>query len=93
MWYFAEGPHDTQTWRHRPATAVPAWAGQGRQPPRARLVKGAPAAQTVVAVAESLPAGQWSQQTIKEGSKGPLVAEFSSVCVIAVREGLPGPEV
>ena len=26
LWYFAEVPHDTQVWRHRPATAVPPWA-------------------------------------------------------------------
>ena len=24
LWYFAEVPHDTQVWRHRPATAGPA---------------------------------------------------------------------
>jgi hypothetical protein len=29
---------------------------------------------------------------MKEGSKGPLVAHYAAVRVIAVREGLPGPE-
>src|SRR5262245_24715655 len=29
LWYCAEVPHDTQVWRQRPATAVPAWAGRG----------------------------------------------------------------
>ncbi|MGH8057889.1 MAG: IS701 family transposase [Candidatus Entotheonellia bacterium] len=93
LWYFAEVPHDTQVWRHRPATAVPTWSGRGRKPRRARLVKGAPAAQTVVAVAESVPPERWSRQTIKEGSKGPLVADFAAVRVLAARDGLPGPEV
>lgn len=93
LWYYAEVPHDTQVWRQRPATAVPAWAGRGRKPTRVRVVDGAPAAQTVQRVAESLPAAQWSRQTIKEGSKGPLVADFATLRVIAVREGLPGPEV
>jgi SRSO17 transposase len=93
LWYFAEVPHDTQVWRQRPATVVPAWSGQGRKPTRTRVVKGAPAAHTVVAVAASLPAGPWSRQTIKEGSKGPMVADFAALRVIAVREGLPGPEV
>jgi len=92
-WYFAEVPHDTQVWAQRPATAVPPWSGRGRKPTRARLVAGAAAAQTVRAVAESLPAAQWSRQTIKEGSKGPLVADFAALRVVAVREGLPGPEV
>jgi len=93
LWYFAEVPHDTQVWRQRPATVVPVWSGRGRQPPRAPLVAGAAAAATVVAEAEALPAQQWSRQTIKDGSKGPLVAPVAAVRVIAVREGLPGPEV
>jgi SRSO17 transposase len=93
LWYFAEVPHDTQVWRQRPAAVVPAWSGQGRKPTRTRVVKGAPAAHSVLAVAASLPVGPWSRQTIKEGSKGPLVADFAALRVIAVREGLPGPEV
>ncbi len=93
LWYFAEVPHDTQVWRQRPATAVPAWSGRGRKPMRVRVVAGAPTAPTVGAVAESLPAAQWSRQMIKEGSMGPLVADFAALRVIAVREGLPGPEV
>lgn len=93
LWYFAEVPHDTQGWRQRPATAVPAWVGQGRNPTRARLVKGAPAAHTVVAVAAALPAEHWSRQTIKAGSQGPRVADFAALRAIGVREGWPGPEV
>ncbi|MGH8057631.1 MAG: hypothetical protein ACREOH_10425, partial [Candidatus Entotheonellia bacterium] len=62
-------------------------------PTRARLVAGAATAQTVEAVAESLPAAHWSRQTINEGSKGPLVADMAALRVIAVRGGLPGPEV
>src|SRR5712691_12617586 len=69
LWYFAEVPHDTQVWRQRPVTAVPAWAGRGRQPTRAHVVAGAPAPDTVVVVAESLPAEHWSRQRKKEGSK------------------------
>ena len=93
LWYFAEVPHDTQVWRQRPATVVPAWSGPGRKPTRTRVVKGAPAAHTVVAVAASLPAGPWAHQTIKEGSKGPMMADFAALRVIAVRDGWPGPEV
>ena len=40
LWYFAEVPHDTQVWRQRPATAVPAWSGQGRKPTRTRVLAG-----------------------------------------------------
>ena len=93
LWYFAEVPHDTQVWQQRPATAVPTWPGRGRKPRRARLVAGAASAQTVRAVAESLPTAKWSRQTIKEGRKGPLLADMAALRVIAVRAGLPGPEV
>lgn len=93
LWYYAEVPHDTQVWRRRPATAVPAWAGRGRQPTRARVVAGELAPHTVVMVAEALPTEHWSRHRIKEGSKGPIVADVAVLRVIAVRAGLPGPEV
>ncbi len=93
LWNFAEVPHDTQVWRHRPGTGVPAWSGQGRKPTRTRVLAGEAAPETVAQLAASLPADAWTRYTIKEGSKGPLVACFAVRRVIAVREGLPGPEV
>jgi SRSO17 transposase len=92
LWYYAEVPHDTQVWRERPATTVPAWSGRGRKPTRAQIVAGAPKAQPVALLAAALPVSLWSRQTIKEGSKGPIVADFVAVRVVAVRDGLPGPE-
>lgn len=80
-WYFAEVPHDTQVWLSRPATAVPAWSGRGRRPRKARLGPGA------------VPPDGWQAFLIKEGSKGPLVAEFACHRGVAVRAGLPGPDV
>lgn len=93
LWYFAEVPHDTRVWTERPETAVPEWSGRGRKPVRAQLTQGEPEAQPVVALAQSLPASAWQRQTIKEASQGPLVAEFALRRVVAVRDGLPGPEV
>jgi SRSO17 transposase len=93
LWYFAEVPHDTRVWQVRPGAAVPRWSGRGRKPTRARLVEGNPAPVTVAAVAAAVPADAWSRQSIKEGSQGPLVAEFAMQRVIAVRQGLPGPEI
>lgn len=93
LWYYAEVPHDTRIWLERPATAIPEWSGRGRKPTRERLVEGEPSAQKVVAIAQSLPADQWARHTIKEGSKGPIVADFAALRVVAVRDGLPGPEV
>jgi SRSO17 transposase len=46
-----------------------------------------------VDLATTLPPDAWTRQLIKEGSKGPIVADFATVRVSAVREGLPGPEV
>ncbi|SRR6266496_6118757 len=93
LWYFAEVPHDTAVWQVRPATMVPEWTGRGRKPARERVVADAPAPQTVAMLASALPTSAWSQQLIQEGSQGPQVAEFAFLRVIAVREGLPGPEV
>jgi SRSO17 transposase len=93
LWYFAEVPHDTHVWRQRPATAVPAWSGQGRKPRRPRVLTGEAKPEEVAQLAASLPAARWVRRTVKEGSKGPLVARMAALRVIAVREGLPGPEV
>jgi SRSO17 transposase len=92
-WYYAEVPQDTQVWLTRPATAVPAWAGRGRRPSKARLVPPAPGPQRVDQLAATLPPDRWQPFRIKEGSKGPLVAEFACQRGVAVRAGLPGPDV
>jgi SRSO17 transposase len=93
LWYFAEVPHDTRVWCERPASAVPAWSGRGPKPKRERLAPEVPAPQEVQTIAAALPAEQWQQHVIQEGSQGPQVAEFALVRVVAVRDGLPGPAV
>lgn len=91
-WYFAEVPPDTQVWLQRPATAVPAWSGRGRRPRKARLVPGEAAPQRVDQLAAAVPMDGWQPYLSKEGSKGPLVAEFAFHRGVAVRAGLPGPD-
>jgi len=91
--YFAEVDFDTAVWPARPLMAVPAWSGQGRKPTHKKLVAGAPSSQTVAALTQALPASAWQRLTIKEGSKGPLVADFASLQVVAVRNQQPGPDV
>ena len=93
VWYYAEVPHDTRVWQQRPATVVPQWSGQGRKPAREHLAAGEPAAQEVGQIGAALPQEAWSRHIIKEGSKGPMVADFVAWRVVAVRQGLPGPEV
>jgi SRSO17 transposase len=92
-WYFAEVAHTTRVWRERPATAVPAWSGRGRKPTKLQVVPDAAPALTVADVAAGLAPTAWQRHTIKEGCQGPLVADFAFVRVVAVRDGLPGPDV
>ncbi|MCK4451573.1 MAG: transposase, partial [Anaerolineae bacterium] len=92
-WYFAEVPHSTRVWERRPKTAVPEWSGRGRRPTKERLLSDQPEPQRVDEVAVAIPGDEWKAYLIKEGSKGPLVAEFAFRRMVAVRDGLPGPEV
>jgi SRSO17 transposase len=92
-WYVAEVPHDTRVWLTRPATAVPAASGRGRRPRKTRLGPGELAPQRVDRLAGALPITAWQPYLIKEGSKGPLAAEFAFCRGVAIRAGLPGPDV
>lgn len=92
-WYLAEVAADTHVWQERPPTAVPAWSGQGRRPSQLQLVEGQPASQTVAAIVDQLPPSRWQLYTIKEGEKGPLVADFVLSSVVNVRHRLPGQTV
>jgi SRSO17 transposase len=91
--YLAEGPHETRGWLERPLPPVPAWSGRGRQPSRKRLCDGQPEAEEGASMAVRVLPGQWQRRVSKEGSKGPMVADFWAMRVVAVRDGLPGPEV
>jgi SRSO17 transposase len=92
-WYFAEVPHNTRLWKTRPKTAVPEWSGRGRRPTKERLLPGEPEPQRVDAIAASLKPEAWQPYRIKEGSKGPIVAEFAFLHGVAVRKELPGADV
>jgi SRSO17 transposase len=92
-WYFAEVPHNTRVWKTRPRTAVPEWMGRGRRPSKERLLPGEPASKRVDDVAATVSEEEWEAYFVKEGSKGPMVAKFAFRRVVAVRDGLPGPEV
>jgi SRSO17 transposase len=92
-WYFAEVPCDTHVWKTRPKTAVPEWSGRGPHPRKERLCPGELDAQRVDEIAARLKPDDWQPYQIKEGSKGPMVAQFAFLRWVAVRDELPGPEV
>jgi SRSO17 transposase len=92
--YFMEVPHNVRVWATRPPTAVPSATGKkGHPSTRLRLAPGAPAPVRVDALTAALPPTAWQVAQIQEGSTGPLVAEVAFVRAVAVRDGLPGPDV
>jgi len=93
LWYFMEVAHDTRVWEERPETQVPPWSGRGRKPSKARLADEQEPASSVSNLAARLPSSAWQRYTLKEGSQGPMEAEFACERVVAVRDGLPEPEV
>jgi SRSO17 transposase len=97
LWYLAEVQHSDRVWRKRPEVAPPNWEGRGvksgPKQTRSRLAPGEPEAQTVKAIADQTPAKKWKRLLIKEGSKGPMEADFVALRGVAVRAGLPGPDV
>lgn len=105
LWYLAEVPRDTQVWplvepdgqtpRARPRRWIPPPqpSRKGPIPVRERLDPTSPPKGGLGTYARQIPADRWQRYRVLEGSKGPLVADFAAVRVIAVRDGLPGPEV
>jgi len=92
-WYLAEVPENTAVWLEHPQTGVSAWSGRGRKPTRVRLVAGEPEAQSVADIATQLPPKQWQRYVIKEGTKGPITADFAALRVVNSRNNLPGQAV
>lgn len=77
-WYFMEAPISTQVWLQRPQTAIPTWSGRGCKPKAPRLLEGEPPPERVDTIARSLSSDRWSRHGIKEGAKGPIVADFAT---------------
>jgi len=90
--YIMEVPLDTRLWLQRPKTYTHEWKGFGRRPSKERLVP-EESPKRADKLARELDEGAWKRSTVQEGCKGPIVAEFASVRVVASRERLPGPDV
>jgi SRSO17 transposase len=92
-WYLAELPCNTRVWLRTPRVEPPGPGLLGRPRTRSRLAKNAPRARELRDLAASLPQSAWARYTFKEGSQGPMVAEFAFLRVTTVRDKLPGPRV
>jgi SRSO17 transposase len=92
-WYLVEVPAQTRVWLRTPAVEPPGRGLLGRPRTRPRVARNAPRPRQVGELADGLPTSKWTRRIIKEGSKGPLVAEFAFLRATTIRDGLPGPRV
>lgn len=69
------------------------WKGRDRHPTHLRLLNPANHPIGVNELASLIPNQGWITATIKEGSKGPIVCDFSFLRIIDSRNNLPGPEI
>lgn len=90
-WYMVEMPSDTRFWKRRPSIEPPGQGLLGRPRLYRRVSQRAPAPQMIRDIATQLKPGEWTRQLIKEGSKGPMLADFAFLRLIPVEEKLPGP--
>lgn len=102
--YLAEVPCATQGWcltapdgqtpQPAPQTWVPPQTAskKGPAPRRARLRPDSAPKGRADAWAAQVPPGRWRRYRVREGSKGPLVADFVAVRWVTARDRLPGPE-
>lgn len=91
--YLVEVPTDTRVWLHTPAIEPPGQGLLGRPRLHPRVARNAPRPREVRELVTDVPKSKWIRRMIKEGSKGPVVAEFAFVRATALREALPGPRV
>ena len=89
-WYFAEVASDTRVWVRTPPVELPGQGLLGAPRKSPRVKRTAPEPPTMRELVKRIPATQWHGHKIKEGSKGPLVAEFACMRVTPIRNKLPG---
>ena len=89
--YQVEVPVNTRVWLRTPPVQPPGPGLMGRPRLHPRVAPGAPRPIEMKVLAAQLPRAAWQRWTIKEGSRGPLEADFAFKRVTAVRNSLPGP--
>ena len=91
--YLAQVPVDTRVWLRKPRIEPPGPSLIGPPRTQPRVARQAAAPQEVKHLAATLPKSNWTRKLIKEGSKGPMMAEFAFLRATTLRDGLPGPRV
>lgn len=92
-WYFVEVPVSTMVWEGSVAVRAPGTGEMGRPRTGPLVAHGTPPPQAARRIAAQLPARAWARYTIKEGSKGPIEADFAFVRATSKRGRRPGHEV
>lgn len=92
-YYFAEVPVSTRVWEGKVEVIAPGKGKMGRPRTGATVAKGTPPPQEVRHIAAKLAARAWHRETIKEGSRGPIEADFAFVRATSKRGRRPGHEV
>jgi SRSO17 transposase len=91
--YVAEVPCNTRVWLRTPRVEPPGPSPLGRPRTRPRVAPHAPRPHALRELANELPRASWIRYTFKQGSRGPMQAEFAFVRVTTLRSRLPGPRV
>jgi len=89
-WYFAEVAVNTRVWLQTPPVEPPGQGLLGAPRKHPRVKRTAPPPYEMRELVRQIPRAHWRRHIIKEGSKGPLVAEFACLRVTPVRDELPG---
>ncbi len=87
--YVAETSSRITFWTLDPATQIPPYCGEGPRPSKPRR----DSVRSTTAIAADLPESAWQPVTLREGAKGPLVANFACVRVWSMRNRNAGPPV
>lgn len=82
-------PADTRCWLQRPATEDKTYRYKGAIQTKRVVVAPETTPRSVAAVAASVPASQWYQRTVSEGTKGPITYAFARQRVTLCKEDLP----
>jgi SRSO17 transposase len=92
-WYFAEVPANTMVWKGQPTVMPAGPVARGRPRAGARVAPDTPAALEVRQIAAGLSSRQWRRYKIKDGSKGPIEADFAFIRATRKRGRRPGQSV